>query len=440
MANEEHLRILREGVDRWNQWRKDNSDVKPDLSGADISKLCLSTESSQPDFIETNLSNANLSKAMLDNANLSKATLISVNGIGAFLRGANLNEANLSSSDFSEADFMRANLRKANLSNAYLGDVDFSKADLSEANLHRAILNEADFYSANLSLTDLRNADILSVNLGRANLSNAIANRADFSSSELGEADLSGADLSLTNFNATDLYLANLSEANLSGASLCEAKALRTNFSQAVLTGACIEDWHINNTTQLDSVICEYVYLKYWQNERRPSDCNKIFAPGDFARLAQKSLKTVDLIFRNGIDWKAFFQSFGDLQIEYGDRPISIQAIENKNDGAFVIRLNVPPDLDKAVIERQAMEQYKTKRLELEAWYRSTLQLKDEQIADLRQHSKDLMELAKLRANQPIQNYINSTIIYQHGKGDNFGGDRIQGNKVIGDRDETSER
>jgi len=31
MANEEHLAILRQGVEVWNQWRKENGEVQPDL-------------------------------------------------------------------------------------------------------------------------------------------------------------------------------------------------------------------------------------------------------------------------------------------------------------------------------------------------------------------------------------------------------------------------
>ena len=37
MANEEHVRRLKEeGVEAWNQWRKDNPELGPDLSEADL--------------------------------------------------------------------------------------------------------------------------------------------------------------------------------------------------------------------------------------------------------------------------------------------------------------------------------------------------------------------------------------------------------------------
>ena len=36
MANEDHLAILRKGVEAWNQWRIDNETVRPDLIEAEV--------------------------------------------------------------------------------------------------------------------------------------------------------------------------------------------------------------------------------------------------------------------------------------------------------------------------------------------------------------------------------------------------------------------
>lgn len=33
MANEEHLKILKQGVEAWNQWRRKTPDVRTNLSG-----------------------------------------------------------------------------------------------------------------------------------------------------------------------------------------------------------------------------------------------------------------------------------------------------------------------------------------------------------------------------------------------------------------------
>ena len=42
MANEEHVQIIRQGVEVWNDWRQKNPEVVPDLSKADLSQADLS--------------------------------------------------------------------------------------------------------------------------------------------------------------------------------------------------------------------------------------------------------------------------------------------------------------------------------------------------------------------------------------------------------------
>jgi len=43
MANQAHLQVLASGVAAWNQWRQDNPEVIPDLSGAALVGLDLSS-------------------------------------------------------------------------------------------------------------------------------------------------------------------------------------------------------------------------------------------------------------------------------------------------------------------------------------------------------------------------------------------------------------
>jgi hypothetical protein len=41
VADEEHLKIIRQGVDVWNEWRKKNPELIPDLSGANLAEANL---------------------------------------------------------------------------------------------------------------------------------------------------------------------------------------------------------------------------------------------------------------------------------------------------------------------------------------------------------------------------------------------------------------
>ena len=43
MANEEHLKILKQGVEQWNKWRLENA-IRPDLSDVDLSDADLTCQ------------------------------------------------------------------------------------------------------------------------------------------------------------------------------------------------------------------------------------------------------------------------------------------------------------------------------------------------------------------------------------------------------------
>jgi hypothetical protein len=172
MANEEHLGILKQGVEVWNQWREENPTIRPHLHNADL--------------WEADLSGANL--------------------IEADLREANLSRANLSVANLSVADLRRAALRVVDLSRA-----DLSVADLSEADLFTADLRKANLRSANLRGTHLRGARLIQADLSGADLSGA-----NFSGADLSGADLSGADLFRAKFTQVQLGWSSLGNVDLS--------------------------------------------------------------------------------------------------------------------------------------------------------------------------------------------------------------------------------
>lgn len=66
MANPEHLAILKQGVEVWNQWRREHSDIHLDLSGADLREA---------DLFGADLRKANLSRTILIQTNFQQATL-----------------------------------------------------------------------------------------------------------------------------------------------------------------------------------------------------------------------------------------------------------------------------------------------------------------------------------------------------------------------------
>jgi uncharacterized protein YjbI with pentapeptide repeats len=76
MSNHEHLKILWKGAEKWNQWRKDNPEVIPDLSEARLKRANLSgTDLTRANLVDADLRRADLTGASLKSADLSGADL-----------------------------------------------------------------------------------------------------------------------------------------------------------------------------------------------------------------------------------------------------------------------------------------------------------------------------------------------------------------------------
>ena len=107
MANQEHLNLLKQGVEIWNQWKERHIWKPFDLREAEL--------------------------------------------FDADLRGADLSNADLSGADLRDKDLSYANLSGANLSYANLSYANLSYANLSEAVLQSSVLVETNFTGATLT-------------------------------------------------------------------------------------------------------------------------------------------------------------------------------------------------------------------------------------------------------------------------------------------------
>jgi uncharacterized protein YjbI with pentapeptide repeats len=268
MANEEHLNLLKQGVDAWNRWREENPGMwlrlsEADLRGADLSGANLRGA----DLSGANLNGADLSEADLSGANLGVTNLSEAN-----LRETNLSEANLSRADLGRADLRGADLRGADLYSAEIDDTtqidgkwrlvweivnqpqqgrDLQGARLSGANLKQAYLrlaqlNGAHLEGAHLRWTHLEGAHLEGAHLERANLEGVHLNEANLEGAHLNEANLSKADLSGARLFRANLRGADLRGANLRGADLNEANLNEANLRRADLSGANLPGANLN--------------------------------------------------------------------------------------------------------------------------------------------------------------------------------------------------
>jgi hypothetical protein len=208
MANREHIRLL--DSEAWNDWRKNNPDVRPDLMGADLGLF----------FLERK----NLAGADLREASLEEALLVEANLEGADLRKASLRGAHLLGARLYNAKLAGANLTGANVEVAFLSGADLSGTDLSGANLRGSFLLNTALDAATLSGADLVGANLFKADLSRANLSGANLNGANLVEVTVEEA----------NFDGCRVY--GISAWNLMGTPKSQSNLIFTPVDEPVIT------------------------------------------------------------------------------------------------------------------------------------------------------------------------------------------------------------
>lgn len=149
MANEEHIEMLKPGVDAWNKWRADNPNLVPDLSSAQLSGANLSA-----------LSLAAFSRYYIPRSyNLRDVDFEFATLHGATFRLADLSGASFDSADLSDAYFDTVDLDGANLAGANLGGTRFIETDLSKV-IGLDLVNHYDRSSIDIDTLFLSKGDI----------------------------------------------------------------------------------------------------------------------------------------------------------------------------------------------------------------------------------------------------------------------------------------
>ncbi|BAZ37689.1 rfrA pentapeptide repeat-containing protein [Calothrix sp. NIES-4101] len=305
------------------------------------------------------------------------------------------------------------------------GDANLESADFSQANLKSADLRYANITGTNFHLA--KNLDLTRVDgtiLSNSPVRDLVVSHRGVGKSYRG-CNLEGANLAYADLSDADLTQANISKAILIGtilerANLTQIQALATNFQQAYLTAACLENWHIDAKTQLENITCEYIYLRNQQQEKHPP--SGIFREGEFSKLFQVVVDTIDLIFRNGVDWEALVIAMKEVAAKNYTEKLTINSIDNKGDGLIVVKVNVSENADKGKIHQDLQQKYQQQLKILETRYQAELEGKQAQIEIYRQHSAEMAEINKLLAQQGLNYHhlpsrINKLIILTMGEG-----------------------
>lgn len=285
----------------------------------------------------------------------------------------------------------------------------FRGADLTYGNFADSLLAYADFRDSRIDYCrwdGVRGLDL--VHWGESAMNDArvralLVGRTRPDDGALIGANLAAMDLSHMDLRQVNLKSANLLDTNLRGTDLTQAnltlvKALGADFTDAILTGACIEGWAIDSKTCLANVDCRFVYRLEQpkpnsdDRERHPSSGE--FEPGDFTKLFQVVLNTVELLFRNGVDRDALAKTLHLVQANIDDR-IKLQSLEDKGDGFFKLALGVPEEVNKAHLHQQFNLLYGEHLQHIQANYQTQLNQAQQQIQHYQQTTLELTQILK---------------------------------------------
>lgn len=219
MANQQFLNILNQGVEAWNQWRKDDPGIEPDLHNANLEGR---------DLAGADLSGSDLSGANFRDKDFRNPTPGRFRGTS--FRGSVLSGAQFYRTDLQEADLRGTILQGADLTGARLTGQKLGRVDFSSAKLMYADLSYADLTGSDLTGADLSGATAIDARLNGSYLARSTLLDANFSLAHLEGAYLTGADL-----RGTDLSNAHLASANLERATM-----ERTDLRGTDLTGCFV--------------------------------------------------------------------------------------------------------------------------------------------------------------------------------------------------------
>ncbi|HEY9737637.1 MAG TPA: pentapeptide repeat-containing protein [Trichocoleus sp.] len=269
----------------------------------------------------------------------------------------------------------------------------FRGADLRDTDFSQAGLSHSDFRRANLSRTRWANA----VGLSHARLEHTYladpqirqlvttqnGQSQTFDGKDLRQVNLQGARLADASFIGTDLSEANLAQADLSRAKLVRTQLYRANLSAACFTGAYIQDWGISTETELDEVVCDYIYMRLPSRDdpdpcRKPDNRAEVFQPGDFAdfiapilktldlyhqqnvdlRSVAKTYKTIDLFHHAGLDPGAAALALQQLAIQHPEAGIEVLTLEGRGQDKIRLQARVSDQADRSQLSAQYFEHY----------------------------------------------------------------------------------
>ncbi|WP_160111510.1 pentapeptide repeat-containing protein [Tolypothrix sp. NIES-4075] len=251
------------------------------------------------------------------------------------------------------------------------GGTSFYNLDLSNVDLTNSELANTDFRARKLYRTCLKHVkglDRARIDNQYLDLSNPQVQKllidgysedTDFSRINLQGAYLRDADMRHFKFIETNLNGAYLQDADLRGSILVRAQVTGVDFTSTNLTGICIEDWSVNSKTCFAKVECDYIYRKLDEKgegtERYPVDRN--FEKGEFEALYQEVEEVVELVFKEGVNWRALSFTFRQLQLEDEGLGLELKGVEKRGE-LWVVKVTHKEGIPRQEVEQRVIPIY----------------------------------------------------------------------------------
>ena len=237
-------------------------------------------------------------------------------------------------------------VRSLSIGFAAIGGSSFRGADLTNADFTEATLKSTDFRKATLTRVRWYGVKMLNrVRSGSTYLSNqklrqlvitGEGENENFDRLDLRGVNLQRANLENASFIDADFYQASLQGVNLSRTILVRANFERADLRGANLTGSCIQDWVITESTKLDGISCDYVYLRWANGDKRDQMPPRgKFSAGGFVTFVRYILETVELYHEKDINPRLALTVLQKMSREY-DEPLNIVALGKKGERVFI--------------------------------------------------------------------------------------------------------
>jgi uncharacterized protein YjbI with pentapeptide repeats len=199
MANQQHLDLLLQGVDSWNQWRQKHLDIEPDLNDVDLSGINLVGV----DLSEVHLKRTSFRGARLERVSLSRAHLEESDLGRAYLQGADLSVAHLERANLGEAFLKGANLNRAYLVGACLDGICLDDASLDGTHLEGASLKHAHLEGVSFNRAHLEGADLSEAFFNNTTrLHDVILSNENYGSSSIADVHWNGINLAVVDWTS----------------------------------------------------------------------------------------------------------------------------------------------------------------------------------------------------------------------------------------------